>query len=252
VRFDYEDGRGSSGFHLGRGWIVTNSHCVSAGGKYDEGKFVCMVKDAKITLDGKTVVATKSNCGMIVFARIKAGNADFDKSDLALLYIPEFAPLPAVSVVNEAAGYVPAAINVASGDIRLLSGEQTATLHYGWNPDRPDSVLESAHESISEFVKEVAFRRTKATTTGGSSGSPVFSGDYQKLVGVHFASGGSAVRITSLLKFMQDTTALHAHFSRAEVCRALPNGCGANMAAIEERAAASLLAKANYGVHYLS
>lgn len=219
--------------------------------KYPEEEFVTILRNAKLTIDGTEVTVTAYSCKFIVFTRIRAGpTADFTQSDLALLYIPSFSTMPAISVSSVNDGYHTAALSVNS-IVQPQLDLATSSFHYGWvNNFRPSTVLESENETISS-IGDVTFTRTNATTTGGSSGSPVFTVDYQHLVGVHFASGGNAVRIDRLIAFMQDNVELQGHLEQAKRFEALPNNMGSARALEEVQSAKKLLQSRNYGVHQL-
>jgi hypothetical protein len=246
---------------LGAGWIVTAFHCVHDVIATNSGRqrretaqveFVQIVTGAIVTLDGTSITVSPQNCTMVVFTNIApALDTNIGEVDLALLRIPEFSNMPAVSVPDPDAGYNGAAIGVRGGPYTMQIDDETSTLHYGWvDGERPQAMLISDQETVDSTVCDSSFTRRNASTTWGSSGSPIFTRDCICLAGVHYAIGDLTVNTNSLFQFMQDNVQLQAHFEGAERYRALGKKVR-TMAQEEEDQAVQLLIQEGYGVHQL-
>jgi V8-like Glu-specific endopeptidase len=249
VRFDYHSGGGGSGFHLGNGWIVTNSHVVVKGevtaANNPEVAYRDIISQATITINGHEF-SLATECAMVVFTRISAGiYADFTQGDLALVHVPRIKNFPAVSVGDSPA------IGVNTGVVATTAGDLCTTFHFGWVGNaRPDEILTSSNEVVivNTAVGAFHFERT-SECVGGSSGSPVFSGDLSTLLGVHFASGGCAVKQAVLFGFMQNSLSVTAYTDRIADLWPLRNqaGCADSITSNLSDLIAFLETK-NYGV----
>ena len=96
MRFDYRNGGGASDFHLGNGWIITNSHAVVKGThsshNNSEVSYLNLISQDEITItigDNAQTIKLVNECSIVVFTKISAGRfADFTQGDSALIHVP--------------------------------------------------------------------------------------------------------------------------------------------------------------------
>jgi S1-C subfamily serine protease len=192
---------GGSGFHFGGGWVITNSHVV--------GPNADLLNLSRITFPNDRIVRVFSPLRRVCFlVDIKCegdGGADLSTADLAMFLIRgeehEYG-LPAA--MNDQSDSHPVIVPFDVEDsVRLVCGMQTTCFHYGWgaNQKPPTNLLVSFNEVVEKVVEgrgevpSIVFR-ANATTSGGSSGAPVFDQASLQLIGVHFADGdGSALAV---------------------------------------------------------
>ena len=96
MRFDYRNDGGASDFHLGNGWIVTNSHAAVKGThsshNNSELSYLNLISQDEITItigDNAQTIKLVNECSIVVFTKISAGRfADFTQGDSALIHVP--------------------------------------------------------------------------------------------------------------------------------------------------------------------
>jgi len=181
------DGAGGTGFHYGGGWIITNSHVVGPNAQH--------LHELRITFDnadGKPRYAPKRRVCFFTDIKYNGNLADFKTADVAFVLLDtedEKKGLP--PAMNNKNIWVPLEPR-ASPKI----DDRTYCFHYGWRGDParpPEAIVESPDEVVEATYGNGLVRdptildRKSVTTSGGSSGAPVFSLAGGYLVGVHFA-----------------------------------------------------------------
>jgi len=112
------------------------------------------------------------------------------KADVALFHVDEL-NLPAMNDQS----FQPLAVPLLDNHHQLQRNEHTYCLHYGWEEGHPPDTIMVSEERISAITPPTnpeapyIVWRTGCTTSGGSSGAPLFERESNHLVGIHFASG---------------------------------------------------------------
>lgn len=230
VRIDYyQDGTivtGSSGFHLGLGWVVTNFDCpsvVESQDQYFSSLIAKAVLTATNTNDEPVSFNLDKHCPFVVFSRINNVSkrcvfhskvlsfTDFNKGDLAFLYIPALAN----GLFSSISSGDHAFINENTSFPHLFSGYKCTALHYGWWIEkRPDALLVSNEEVCD--VNSLTFTTRNGTTSAESNGCPIYSEDFKSLLGVQFSHKGGATSASLLWDFL-----VHARLFQARLDRIL-------------------------------
>jgi len=193
-RLEYvEDGKiigGGTGFHYGGGWILTNSHVV--------GEDALYLPQIRITFENITphmVFEPKLRvCFFMDIIYNSNKTSDNTKADVARFRLEESNLPPGMNDQS----FNPLAVPLVNNHI-LVENEKTYCLHYGWRnlPQRPPHILVSQHENVSRIIKSVntdspfIIERCDCTTSGGSSGAPLFEETTNELVGIHYAGLGT-------------------------------------------------------------
>jgi hypothetical protein len=180
---------GGTGFHYGGGWIVTNSHVV--------GRNSQDLRLSRITFEHsqpRRVFQPRDRvCFFVDITYDAHGSADCENPDIAVFWLEEEELQSTLPAMNDTALR---AVPVNTPPPELKKGSQLRCLHYGWGAgDHPPTImLDSASERVTA-VEHCATKldiawRNGASTSGGSSGAPVFTCGTGELVGVHFAGAG--------------------------------------------------------------
>jgi len=199
---------GGTGFHYGGGWIITNSHVVGENGRNLRNIRIRFEMDnGEIQRDGNGRLyefqPTFRPC-FFVDIRYRTSRADFGRADVAIFSIESenegrYPPTSLAALQNPRAIVIPNLHQGANQYVPVVN-DNTYCYHFGWGSQvvRPNQRLLSANEVVTDVSQRqvdgpTILTRGNVTTSGGSSGAPVFHTETHHLVGIHFAEGGSAV-----------------------------------------------------------